>query len=240
MKWEIQPGPLPDYKRPFAAEDFRGYFRWSQALTKRQSDSKLYHACHRNELETILDDGELGLRSEWSLRLPQHGLWTVPGVWTGLNYYVNGNKYGPFVIEFPLSVLDGKQFMVFRRIGGRHRHFFVQYETLIPIYSFEEELWRRVDPNYYFKNAGVGAIWDIVLTQPIPIDDVTVTPVEHPSCIPNKCRGTTQGTNRRALKEVATAELMKLLEGSSDYRHFSARFPVAEGLTIELPELESE
>ncbi|MGO8690144.1 MAG: hypothetical protein ACLQLG_10955 [Thermoguttaceae bacterium] len=191
-------------------------------------------------METILEDRELGLRSKWSLQLPQHGLWSVPGVWTGLNYYSDGNRYGPFVIEFPLSVLSGRQFMVFRRTSGRHRYFFVQYETLIPIYSFEEKLWRSVQPSYYFDNAGVGAIWDIVLTQPIPIDDITISPVDHPSCIPQKCRGTTQSTNRRALRAVAETEFVKLLKESSDYRQFSARFPFAEGLTIALPELESE
>jgi hypothetical protein len=79
--------------------------------------------------------------------------------------------------------------MAFRRIGGRKRFFFVQYEAQIPIYSFESKVWRTVIPVSYFTDAGIGAIWDIVLTQPIPIENAAITCVEHPSCIPAKCLG---------------------------------------------------
>ena len=43
-----------------------------------------------------------------------------------------------------------------------------------------------------------------------------------------------------ALKDVATAEFMKLLNGSEEYSQFLVRFPPAEGLTVTLPELDSE
>lgn len=231
--------PLPDYKRPFDTEDFRGYFKWSQALTDAVG-GKLYHACHREELEDVLSNEELGLRSTWALRLPQHGLWNSPGVWTGLNYYVNGNKYGPFVIEFPLSILNGRRFMAFRRIGGRRRHFFVQYEATIPIYSFGKELWRGVNPKHYFEKAGVGAIWDIILTAPVTLHDISVSPVEHPSCIPGKCQGTSRSHNRRILREIARQDFGTVLRDSEVYAQFLARFPDAVGLRVALPDLESD
>ena len=149
-------------------------------LFTRMAEWKEIHRCVAEVwgiLHPILKKDELGLRGSWSLHLPQHGLWKAPGVWTGLNYYVNGNHYGPFVLEFPLSILNGKHFMVFRRTTGRQRHFFVQYEAHIPIYSFGTTLWRSVNPFHYFENAGVGAIWDIILTEPIPIDDASINPV---------------------------------------------------------------
>jgi hypothetical protein len=230
----------PDYKRPFDTQDFRGYFRWTDSLTKSLRGNALYHACHRNELEIILKKDELGLRGSWSLHLPQHGLWKAPGVWTGLNYYVNGNHYGPFVLEFPLSILNGKHFMVFRRTTGRQRHFFVQYEAHIPIYSFGTTLWRSVNPFHYFENAGVGAIWDIILTEPIPIDEASINPVEHPKCIPGKCSGSGRIHNRKTLREIAKAEFKNMLLGLDEYSQFLNRFSDAAGLSIDLPSLDDD
>lgn len=229
----------PDYKRPFDTEDFRGYFTWSMATTKA-AGSKLYHACHQDELEEVLTCGELILRSKWSLNLPEHGLWQSPGVWVGLNYYTNGNRYGPFVIEFPLDILEGKRFMAFRRIGGRERYFFVQYEAQIPIYSFKSNVWRTVNPASYFTDAGIGAIWDIVLTQPISIEKVAVTSVEHPSCISGKCTGATARANRQVLRSIAKERITEMLVGNSEYASFLTRFRVAEGMDITLPSLDEE
>ena len=70
----------PDYKRPFDQEDFRGYIKWTQKFTQQYAGDHLYHACHEEELRQILDEGELGLRSQWSMQLPNHGLWHAPGV----------------------------------------------------------------------------------------------------------------------------------------------------------------
>jgi hypothetical protein len=81
----------PDYKRPFCTEDFRGYFKWTNSFTKMLSGN-LYHACHLDELTDILKDECLDLRSKWSLKLPAHGLYSVPGSWTGLNYFNRGNN----------------------------------------------------------------------------------------------------------------------------------------------------
>ncbi|NGZ07875.1 MAG: hypothetical protein CV088_00585 [Nitrospira sp. LK70] len=224
----------PDYKRPFDTDDFRGYFTWDSSTTKA-AGSRLYHACHQDELEEVLSRGELILRSTWSLNLPEHGLWESPGVWAGLNYYTNGNRYGPFVIEFPLEVLNGKRFMAFRRTGGRKRFFFVQYEAQIPIYSFESKIWRTVNPKHYFTDTGIGAIWDIVLTQPILIGSAVVTGVEHPSCISGKCNGSSARANRKSLRSLAKEKLTELLVSNNEYASFLKRFDVAEGMEITLP-----
>lgn len=230
----------PDYKRAFETEDFRGYFTWTKKLSELHGGN-LYHACHRDELEEVLANEELGLRSQWSLQLPQHGLWHAPGVWTGLNYFQKGNLYGPFVLEFPLSVLHGKHFMVFRRTGGRKRYFFVQYEARIPIYSFGKKLWRKVDPyGGYFKKRDSTAIWDIVLTQPLSIKDAIIKPVNHPKCISEKCNGSTVGSNRRALKEIASLEFTNWLKTNVEYAAFLERFRVAEGLSVELPDVDDD
>ena len=239
----------PDYKRPFDQEDFRGYFRWSQKLTHRLGCS-LYHACHEEDLREILDDGELGLRSKWSLRLPKHGPWDAPGSWTGLNYFHAGNHYGPLLIEFPLSVLDGRNFMAFRRVGTRQRYFFVQYEARIPVYSFEPpaskgkkpkvQTWRKVNVDTYFdehKNSlsmRTGAIYDIVITQPIPLVGCTITGVDHPSCIPGKCKGSKRKKNRELASKIAVEQFQTWMRESTAYRSFLDRFPDVEGASIEL------
>ncbi|MCH8292872.1 tetratricopeptide repeat protein [Candidatus Poribacteria bacterium] len=170
----------------------------------------MYHACHREELETILGDQELKLLSEWSLKLPKHGLWDAPGIWTGLNYFHSGNYYGPFLISLPLAVLNGRHFMVFRREGDdRNRYFFVQYEARIPIYSFEKTLWRSVKPTSYFQSVDdgyamkPGAIYDIVLTEPMGIDDVKIEAVKHPYCISKQCSGLTRSDGQEILQEIA-------------------------------------
>ena len=133
----------PNCKRAFDASDFRGYFTWSHSLSK-ELGGNLYHACHEKELRAVLADQSLGLRSDWSLNLPGRGPWKAPGVWCGLNYFHRVNRYGPFLIEFPISVLNGRTFMLFRRSGDdRRRYFLVQYEAKIPIYEFKGELWRE-------------------------------------------------------------------------------------------------
>src|SRR5688500_6269184 len=77
---------LADYQRPVEQRDFRGYFRWPGRLSDRLY-SHLYHGCHADELDEALKARELPLRSKWQLRLPEHGMWTVPGVWCGLNHF---------------------------------------------------------------------------------------------------------------------------------------------------------
>ena len=215
-------------------------------MTKRLGGS-LYHVCHEDELRDILDAGELGLRSEWKIRLPEHGLWSAPGTWTGLNYFHNGNQYGPLLIEFPLTVLDGRHFMVFRRVGSRKRYFFVQYEAQIPIYSFgtkqsSKEPWRRVKPDAYFDDSGEqlsmvrGAIYDIVITTPVPLEHAEIRSVNHPKCIPGKCGGLTSAKSRALLSQIAIEEFEAEMPQDAHYLRMLGRFPLLAGQEVELPD----
>ena len=231
---------LPDYKRPFERSDFRGYFRWSAALT-RKLGGRLYHACHPDELEITLETEELGLRSEWSLKLPKHGLWNAPGTWVGLNYFVRGNQYGPCLIEFPLSVLNGRHFMVFRRTSDRKRYFFVQYEARLPIYSFGKKLWRNVNAASYFTKNGktrlqktAGAIYDIVITHPLSLAEVTIKGVNHPSCISKKCTGSNALKSKAAVDKLAVKDWRAWMADSDEYNRFIGRFPSAVGSKVKL------
>ncbi len=234
-----------DYQRPFSTEDFRGNFVWTKVLT-RKLESDLYHACHLDELRDILDDNSLGLRSEWSLKLPAHGLCSVPGTWTGLNYYSRGNLYGPCLINFPLSVLNGKSFMVFKRKGSdRNRYFFAQYESRIPVYSFEKNLWRRVRASSYFNedDDGLltlkrGAIYDIILTEPISIKNAIIEGVNHPRCIPGKCDGMTSLKSTKVVISIARRRFNQYLKKSDFYNDFLEQFPDLEGEEITLPSVE--
>ena len=230
----------PNYKRPFDQTDFRGYFRWTLNLTRRIG-GYLYHACHEDELEQILASEALDLRSEWSLRLPRHGLWSAPGTWTGLNYFLRGNYYGPCVIKFPLRVLNGKHFVVFRRTGpDRHRYFFVQYEARLPIYSYDKQSWRNVKPDFYFTthkkrlSKRPGAIYDIVITQPIPLDDVEIIGVDHPECIPGKWKGCSAKQSNKMVRRLAVADWRLWMTESTKYSTVMKRFPVLDGALVKL------
>ncbi len=206
----------------------------------------LYHACHSDELIDILDDECLDLRSKWSLKLPAHGLYSVPGSWTGLNYFSRGNNYGPFLIRFPLSVLNGKSFMVFRRKGSdRHRHFFVQYEAKIPVYSFGKKLWRTVNPGYYFNKSDDGlltlkrgAIYDIIITEPLSIRTATIEGVYHPQCVPGKCGGMTLSESTKLVRKLARKRFKEYLRESRFYERLIKQFPDLEGEEIILPSLD--
>ncbi len=235
---------LPNYKRPFDPGDFRGYFKWTKVLTKKLKGNFLYHACHREDLTEILDKNELTLRSSWSIKLPEHGLCKVPGVWSDLNYYVNGNHYGPFLIQFPLSVLDGKQFMAFRRGGQyeRNRYFFVQYEAMIPIYSFKGNVWRRVNSEVYFDSGGDKnlqlknrAIYDIILTIPVSLAKaISMYGVKHSNCIPNKCEGTSVLKSRKIMRRIAKKDFKNKIYEVGIIEDLIEKYPDIEGETIKV------
>lgn len=230
----------PEYKRPFEQIDFRGYFRWSIALSK-MIRAHLYHACHEDELEEILEAEELLLRSKWSLDLPQHGLWSVNGVWTGLNKFNSGNYYGPCLIKFPIEKLNGKSFMAFRREGtDRNRYFFVQYESKIPIYNFGKITWRRITPRPYFNKdekwlrLKPGAIYDIVLTQPMSLDGASISGVKHDYCISGKCNGCSIQKSNSMVLRCAENNWIKLMEDCPEYNTFFNRFHLRNGQTMDL------
>lgn len=227
---------LPDYKRPFDGSDFRGYFTWTKTATDKRGGS-LYHACHQDELESSLESGHLQLRSEWSLVLPNHGKWSTAGVWVGLNNFTKGNFYGPFLLTFPLSVLEGRHFMVFWRKKDRNRFFFVQYEAKLPIYAFgkKKEPYRYVSPQYYFKEGGANAIWDIVLTQPVSLEQATVSVASHPRCISGKCAGTSRAKTWEGLRKVISDRFTTWLASDPTYKRFAAQFPTCTGLSVDLP-----
>lgn len=236
---------LPEYQRPFAQKDFRGYFRWTDSLSRRLGGS-LYHACHEDELDEILDAGELPLRSKWELRLPEHGLWSVPGVWCGLNDFgVKGNYYGPCLIRFPVSVLRGRNFMVFQRQDEeRGRYFFVQHESGIPIYSFNDQSWRTVNAEYYFAKAKGKlyrkdkAIYDIVLTQPLPLTDYTVRGMDHPHCISRKCGCCNSGESDKIIRRVGLARAQQILNSCEPLQALLTHLPCLDGqkITLEQPD----
>ena len=235
---------LPDYKRPFDPGDFRGYFTWTKRLSRKLDGEYLYHACHFEELKKIIKRNSLSLRSSWAIDLPEHGICDVPGVWCGLNYFYNGNHYGPFLVRFPLAVLEGKQFIAFRRGGRseRHRYFFVQYDAKIPIYSFKGDIWRAVNPEAYFAKNGddclskkIGGIYDIVLTNRISLDDsATISAVDHDKCIPGKCNGSRRLKSRKKLRMLAKEILKNDLLDSDIIEKSIRKFPDLEGESLEI------
>lgn len=236
---------LPSYKRPFEPDDFRGYFKWTKKLSNKLKGNHLYHACHQQELLEIIEKNKLTLRSKWSINLPEHGLYDAPGVWCGLNnYFVNGNYYGPFLVKFSLSVLEGRQFMVFRRSvrSERDRYFFVQYDAMIPIYSFKDDIWRQVKAEAYFQenNNGTlqlkkGGIYDVVITDQIQLDgSVSISYVNHKKCISGKCNGGNRNKFREFIRQEAKKCLKESIIDTGIIEKTIKKFPDVEGEIFEI------
>ncbi len=106
-------------------------------------------------------------------------------------------------------------------------------------------LWRRVQPASYFKGGRgrllslrPGAIYDIVLTMPLPLEDVSIEGVSHPQCLPGKCRGISLRKSRSTAREIALNELCQMLLDSASYVQFLQRFPDVVGEELTLPEPE--
>lgn len=233
----------PKYKRAFDTKDFRGYFTWDKTLSSKLSVS-LYHACHLKELKKIIDEKQLSLRSEWSLNHPQYGKISVPGVWCGLNDFSHNNHYGPFLIKLPISVLDGRTFMVFWRKDERERYFFVQYESKIPLFEYKSNIYRRVKPTSYFGEINKNycrkgdSIYDLVLTYPLPIDDAKIDAVEHPECIPKKCNSSSRKKNRDELRKIAMAEAIQVLSHSEEFSILMKKYPCLSRVKLNLAEID--
>jgi hypothetical protein len=229
---------LPDFERPFQEIDFRGYFPWTKKLS-RSLGGHLYHACHEDELDIILDIGALTMRSTWQIELPKHGLCTLPGVWTGLNDF-SDNFYGPCLLKFPISVLNGRQFMVFWRKGARDRFFFVQYESRIPTFTRDGNSWRWVRPEHYFAKIGDNiyrksrAIYDIVLTAPLPLTEYEVESVRHPVCISQKCNRMSAEQSAEIVARFAEAQARKVIGESADIQALLNHFPCLIGKKVAL------
>jgi len=234
--------PDPDYKRPFHAEDFRGYFKWTSSLCKAL-DQPLYHACHEDELRDFLEQSEIGLRSKWSLVHPEFKDLTCRGTWCGLNYFNAGNRYGPIVIEIPLAVLIGRTFMVFRRKADRVRYFFVQHEGDIPVFAYKGNARRRVRARSYFEEdvedgslfLKRGAIYDIVVTTPVSLECAVITAVSHPACIPRKCRGISRAKSLSLVRKIGQEQLFSMLKSDTSYVRLIRRFPTLGGIKVKLP-----
>jgi hypothetical protein len=137
--------------------------------------------------------------------------------------------------------------MVFRREDeDRNRYFFVQYESGIPIYSFENKSWRVVNPESYFSSLKKKlyrknkAIYDIVLTAPVPLADYMVTGVDHPRCISGKCGRSNSAESTKMIRRVGLKYAQLLMTGCTKFQSLLDHLPCLEGqkITLERPEEE--
>jgi hypothetical protein len=132
--------------------------------------------------------------------------------------------------------------MVFRREGrDRNRYFFVQYEARIPVYSFGKDRWRTVNPAAYFVKINgeelamkPGAIYDIVITQPVSLERISIDATHHPYCVSGVCNGLSLAQSRKLLAETALKEFYNWLSGNKEYRNLLRRFRILDGEEIEL------
>jgi hypothetical protein len=184
---------------PFIPKEFAGHFRWDTRLSARLG-GLLYHGCHESDLANALAENALPLRSDWAVELPEFGNWTAEGVWAGLNAYFGlWNYFGPCLVTLPVNVLNGHQFLVFRRPSSDRRsvYTFVQHDSPLPVYLGSKEVWREVCPDEFFQLAEAGLKhrsddgYRVVLTTSLPLKGASIQGVPHPQCEYEGCIGAT-------------------------------------------------
>src|SRR5688572_10153625 len=114
------------HSMPFRGSMLVGWDRWTSDHSERlgvNNHLSFYHACHLKQLEKFYDQNELSRRSPCSVRRALGEYQEFKGVWTSLQPWHkthDHNHYGPFTIKMPISHLEGRRFVVFRRrINGR-------------------------------------------------------------------------------------------------------------------------
>lgn len=162
----------PAYDRPFGSpgDTFCGEYEWTAEMTEFLGPHQyVYHGCHEPEFAAHLANGALNIISDWSLVLANNQVGARKGVWATFNNYgwsLQGNFFGPLLMEFPLSVINGKKFLVWTRSDhNRRRYVFLEKEAgvnyaLPPANANNltlRQLWEEGD-GYY------GTIRDLVLT----------------------------------------------------------------------------
>jgi hypothetical protein len=192
---------------PFVPKEFKGYFRWNSELSERYGDP-LYHACHEQELAVNLAAGCLLPRSDWEIEWPGLGVRKAQGVWAGLNdYYARSNHYGPCLITLPVTVLDGRSFLVFNRptSPSRNVYTFVQHDSPFPIWLERMKDWKEVQAEVFFQRSGPRLYlrrqndrkatqdgYRVLLTSPLPLAEASYQGVPHGWCAVEGCSGATR------------------------------------------------
>ena len=232
----------PAYDRPFVLSEFLGHFSWCDRTTEQFRTKRLSHTCHDKHLGHFLDRNELFLPTKCDVVLPVVGQWPEKGIWTGMNLYSDRNFYGPFQIVFPLSVLKERRFVVFQRQDqrDRQRNFFLQYESDLPLFRSKRHPWRRIDPKTLLSESNEKTVWDLFLTQTLSLDKARIRPTEHPYCKSKICQGRTVDENRKRLDAVIRKRFCRMVAKLPAYHDFIRRFALAEGLTVELPDVDKQ
>src|SRR4051794_21193790 len=117
---------MPNFDSPFTFDELRGYFRWSSDLSRLLAASNrwMYHACHEDHLKRFDKANEMWLRSRFNVdtgdEIERHECsWLSLQPW----HLTHGhNHFGPWTIQLPIDLLEGRTFYVFRRLirGWRH------------------------------------------------------------------------------------------------------------------------
>ena len=79
-----------------------------------------------------------------------------------------------------------------------------------------------------------GAIYDIVVTQPLSLKEVSIDAVDHPNCISGECSGIDRNRGKGILVSIAKNEIYYWLSENAEYRALFRRFGVLDGTRIKL------
>lgn len=218
------------YDRPFSlTERFLGYFTWVEAFSEFLGEyAGIHHGCHEDELQEALAEDALQPRSVWSTELSDGSIIRRAGVWCTFNYYGSspkGNRFGPFLLDFPCRLLEGRRFALIQRSDpDRARYTFVQHEEDQPLLP-TDPVWSVADPKAAWEEKHDGAIRDLILTTPLPLTGVRITPIVHRECAPGKCSGPRgQRYGREILNAIGMPKVQAILKASPQY---------TDGMTVE-------
>ena len=113
---------------------------------------------------------------------------------------------------------------------------------MIPIFSFNGDIWRKVNPRFYFTKNSDGtydlkhkAIYDVVLTQSLSLKEAkSIQGVSHPSCISGKCQSLNSVKANKIMVEIAEREFNRILKKNGIIKQMLQRFPDLNCKTIEV------
>jgi hypothetical protein len=99
-----------------------------------------------------------------------------------------------------------------------------------------------VNPGYYFDQAAEeyslksGTIYDLVLTQPLPLDECEVHGNNHPRCISSKCTCSDPPTSRASVHRAGLKQARRTIRRSPEIQRLR-RSPEIQRLLKTVPSL---
>lgn len=107
--------------------------------------------------------------------------------------------------------------------------------SALPVFGFQKGSrvisMREVNPGHYFDKAAdeyclkSSTIYDLVLTQPLPLDDCEIHGANHPRCISGKCECSNLPTSYESVRRAGLKQARRIIRNSPEIRKLLETMP---------------